>query len=109
MSRPGYTVMPDLLSRIAQEYGTPAYVYELAAVSAAAAMLTADLPVPSGLMYSLKANPHPAVVGRLVTGGNGAEVSSPGELAAALDRQAAHQKRSCTPDRARISSTWSGP
>ncbi|MFD8463174.1 type III PLP-dependent enzyme [Streptomyces antimycoticus] len=92
MSRPGYTVMPDLLSRIAQEYGTPAYVYELAAVSVAAAMLTADLPVPSGLMYSLKANPHPAVVGRLVTGGNGAEVSSPGELAAALDAGCSPEK-----------------
>ncbi|MBU7600086.1 type III PLP-dependent enzyme [Streptomyces sp. P38-E01] len=85
MSRPGEADRTGLLTRIAREYGTPAYVYDLAAVSSAAAALAADLPTDGGLMYSLKANPHPAVVGRLLVGGNGAEVSSTGELAAALN------------------------
>ncbi|WP_367125824.1 type III PLP-dependent enzyme [Streptomyces phytohabitans] len=84
MSRPGLAGAPELLSRIAREYGTPAYVYDLAAVGSAAVALTADLPAPSGLVYSLKANPHPDVVGRLLADVDGAEVSSSGELAAAL-------------------------
>ncbi|GAA3434169.1 type III PLP-dependent enzyme [Kutzneria kofuensis] len=75
---------PALLEDIARDYGTPAYVYDLDAVRAAYIALTADLPQPSDLLYSLKANPHPAVVEALVAVGAGAEVSSSGELAVAL-------------------------
>ncbi|MCK1798978.1 type III PLP-dependent enzyme [Streptomyces sp. XM4193] len=92
MSRPDDADRASLLTRIARQYGTPAYVYELDAVASAAESLTADLPADGGLLYSLKANPHPEVVARLLAGGAGAEVSSSGELAAAL-------AAGCPPDR----------
>ncbi|MGW2788092.1 type III PLP-dependent enzyme, partial [Streptomyces populi] len=63
---------------------TPAYVYDLAAVRSAHTRLRSWLPEPSELYYSLKANPHPAVVSTLHRLGCRAEVSSPGELDAAL-------------------------
>lgn len=63
---------------------TPAYVYDLAEIRHSFAMLHGALPQPSGLYYSLKANPHPDVVATLRELGTDAEVSSPGELAAAL-------------------------
>ncbi len=62
---------------------TPAYVYYLDELRAAHARLLAALPQPSTLFYSLKANPHPAIVGTLGRLGCSAEVSSPGELATA--------------------------
>lgn len=71
------------LADIADRYGTPAYVYDLTEVEAARHRLGAALPGDSRLYYSLKANPHPAVVARLADLGCGAEVSSPAELAAA--------------------------
>ncbi|WP_411104859.1 type III PLP-dependent enzyme [Streptomyces sp. cmx-4-9] len=64
---------------------TPAYLYDLAAVRSAHARLRSCLPEPSSLYYSLKANPHPAVVSTLHGLGCRAEVSSPGELDAALE------------------------
>ncbi|MFE5035967.1 hypothetical protein [Streptomyces sp. NPDC056683] len=64
---------------------TPAYTYDLAAVRSAHARLRSWLPQPSELYYSLKANPHPAVVSTLHGLGCRAEVSSPGELDAALE------------------------
>jgi diaminopimelate decarboxylase len=62
---------------------TPAYVYDLAEVRRAHAKLSAALPDPARLYYSLKANPHPAVVAALAELGCAAEVCSPGELAIA--------------------------
>ncbi|GGP78665.1 type III PLP-dependent enzyme [Saccharothrix coeruleofusca] len=64
---------------------TPAYVYDLAEVRRSHELLRRALPRPSGLYYSLKANPHPALLGCLRDRGCRAEVSSPGELRAALD------------------------
>ncbi|GAA0706679.1 alanine racemase [Dactylosporangium roseum] len=66
------------------ELPTPAYVYELDEVRRAHAELASELPAPSRLYYSLKANPHPAIVAALRAEGCHAEVCSPGELAAAL-------------------------
>src|SRR5258708_13377656 len=63
----------------------PAYVYDLDEVARAHRLLSDALPRPSTLLYSLKANPHPAVVRTLAALGCGAEVSSAAELAAALD------------------------
>ncbi|MYS24050.1 diaminopimelate decarboxylase [Streptomyces sp. DvalAA-14] len=63
---------------------TPAYVYDLAEIRANVARLRAALPEPSDLYYSLKANPHPEVLGTLRRAGTLPEVCSPGELAAAL-------------------------
>src|SRR5262245_25991159 len=71
-------------TRIAEEFGTPAYVYDLAAVRRAHGDLRAMLPDPSSLFYSLKANPHPLVVRQLHQLGCRAEVSSIGEVDAAL-------------------------
>ncbi|WP_431728001.1 type III PLP-dependent enzyme [Verrucosispora sp. TAA-831] len=65
-------------------FETPAYRYDLAAVRANHAALRAALPTPSRLYYSLKANPHPAIVATLHQAGCSAEICSPGELATAL-------------------------
>jgi diaminopimelate decarboxylase len=64
---------------------TPAYVYDLDELRRAHSLLRAALPQPSVLFYSVKANPHPAIVAALARLGCRAEVSSPGELATALD------------------------
>jgi diaminopimelate decarboxylase len=63
---------------------TPAYVYDLAEVRAGVKRLRAALPTPTGLYYSLKANPHPAVLATLRGAGVLPEVCSPGELDDAL-------------------------
>ncbi|MEU5373366.1 type III PLP-dependent enzyme [Streptomyces sp. NPDC005951] len=63
---------------------TPAYLYDLDRVRQAHHKLRSWLPEPSDLYYSLKANPHPDVVATLHALGCRAEVSSPGELDAAL-------------------------
>ncbi|GAA3698151.1 type III PLP-dependent enzyme [Nonomuraea antimicrobica] len=77
--------MPDTtLPAEAYKRGTPAYVYDLNEVERCHRTLVAALPQPSRLYYSLKANPHPAVVARLSRIGCSLEVSSAGELATAL-------------------------
>lgn len=63
---------------------TPAYVYDLDEVDRCCRLLREALPAPNALYYSLKANPHPAVVSRLHRRGCRLEVSSSGELATAL-------------------------
>jgi diaminopimelate decarboxylase len=72
------------LHELAERFGTPAYVYELADVRAAHRDLRAALPPASTLYYSLKANPHPRLVGALAELGCRAEVCSQGEVTAAL-------------------------
>jgi diaminopimelate decarboxylase/alkylation response protein AidB-like acyl-CoA dehydrogenase len=69
-------------------YGSPLFRYDLAEVRAAADDLRQALPDYAELFYSLKANPHPDIVEALRSSGCRAEVSSAGELAAAL--QAGH-------------------
>lgn len=69
---------------LATRFGSPLYVYDLDEVEAAHAALSAALPVPADLLYSLKANPHPAIVAELIRLGCGAEVSSVREIAAAV-------------------------
>jgi diaminopimelate decarboxylase len=75
----------DWLNGLANAVGTPAYVYDLAELRAAHADLLAALPMPSRLYYSVKANPHPLVGGVLAGLGCAAEVSSTGEVDAAID------------------------
>lgn len=72
---------PDTLAGLE----TPAYLYDLDEVRRCHRLLRAALPEPSELYYSLKANPHPAVVATLHEAGCLAEVCSPGELDTALD------------------------
>ncbi|MGC7097549.1 type III PLP-dependent enzyme [Amycolatopsis lurida] len=72
---------------LADRFGTPLFVYDLDEITAARRELTDALPEEFELFYALKANPHPEVVRALREGaGKGcrAEISSTGELAAAL-------------------------
>lgn len=78
-------------ARIAGEYGTPVYVYDLAEIRRAHAELRTHLPADSAVFYSLKANPHPEVVRELVRGGARPEVCSTGELDVALAAGASPQ------------------
>ncbi|GLF95634.1 phosphopantetheine-binding protein [Streptomyces yaizuensis] len=71
--------------RLVERYGSPLYIYDLARVRASLEDLRAALPQPSRIYYSLKANPHPGLVAELRRGGARAEVTSRGELAAALE------------------------
>jgi diaminopimelate decarboxylase len=73
------------VTALARRFGTPAYLYELTEIDAAVADLRLALPEPTLLYYSLKANPHPMLACALREAGCHAEISSTGELAAALD------------------------
>src|SRR5579885_3471468 len=68
-------------------YGSPLYIYELSAIRDAYHKLKEALPAPSQLYYSLKANPHPAIVSQLVQLGCSCEVSSINELHIALNSE----------------------
>ena len=73
---------------LAERFGTPLYVYDLDRVAASLLDLRQAVPADTIIFYSLKANPHPEIARALreVPGGRvGAELSSVGELAAALE------------------------
>ncbi|MEV5977392.1 type III PLP-dependent enzyme [Streptomyces sp. NPDC052114] len=76
------------LEELARHYGTPCYVYDLDRVEAARRDLAAQLPEGTEIFYAFKANPHVDLV-RALRAGPGpackAEISSTGELAAALE------------------------
>lgn len=67
-------------ARLAAEYGTPFYVYDLDAVDRALADLRRVLPARFHVAYAVKANPALAVVAHLASRGVGADVASGGEL-----------------------------
>ena len=67
----------------ADRYGTPCYLTELGELDRRAGELRSAFPEPWIALYSLKANPLPAVVGRLAQAGLGANVVSRGEWDAA--------------------------
>jgi diaminopimelate decarboxylase len=69
---------------LAASFGTPLYVYDLDALARRAARLRAALPDQVDIAYAVKANPSLAVIASLRAVGMGADVSSQGELAAAL-------------------------
>ena len=73
-----------LLAELADSYGTPLYVYDLAELRRAHADLRASVPVGTQVLYSLKANPNPDVVRELLGAGARAEVCSQRELDTAL-------------------------
>jgi diaminopimelate decarboxylase/alkylation response protein AidB-like acyl-CoA dehydrogenase len=66
-------------------YGSPLFRYDLAEVRRAVSALRWALPAYAMLFYSVKANPHPDVVAEARRGGCRAEVSSGGEVSAALN------------------------
>jgi len=69
---------------VAERWGTPTYVYDLAAVRRQHTALRSNLPSPGEVYFSLKANPHPDIAAEMASLGTHAEVSSSGELGAAL-------------------------
>lgn len=70
---------------LATDYDTPFYAYDLGAVERYTQELKASLPEGAQLYHSFKANPLPAVAGQIREGGARAEITSEGELAAALE------------------------
>lgn len=74
----------SLAYRLSEEYGTPLYLYDLTDVDQRIAELRRVLPRAARLFYSMKANPLPAVAAAAQLAGCGAEISSAGELAAAV-------------------------
>jgi diaminopimelate decarboxylase len=75
----------DALAEAAIRYGTPAYVYDLGCIRRRTERLIRALPAETGIRYSVKANPAPAVCRVIAEAGLDAEVSSAGELAVALE------------------------
>lgn len=73
------------ITEFTKTYGSPLYVYDLGRVDDAVNSLLTALPDGSILYYSFKANPHPFVAEALRQAGCRAEVSSTGELSAAID------------------------
>ncbi|WP_194904240.1 hypothetical protein [Catenulispora rubra] len=73
----------ETLALAAERYGTPAYVYDLDRVRAHADHLTRTLPGVQ-IRYSVKANPNAAICRAVAERGLGAEVSSAGEFATAV-------------------------
>lgn len=82
-AQPGSGTDQPLL-RHADRFGTPLLVHDTAVLRQRADRLRRVLPAGSRLLYSLKANPLPAVVAVLQESGCGTEVSSPAELAVAV-------------------------
>jgi diaminopimelate decarboxylase len=74
----------ELARELVDRFGAPLYAYDLDEVDRRVAELRGALPEGSTLLYSLKANPLPAIVALVAAQGLGAEVSSPGELQVAL-------------------------
>lgn len=74
---PWWIARRDALLAVAQ---TPAYVYDVASIDAAAARLK-GLTNVDRVFYAIKANDHPAILRRLHAAGLGLECVSPGELA----------------------------
>ncbi|MFD6951503.1 diaminopimelate decarboxylase [Nocardiopsis sp. TSRI0078] len=71
-------------ARLAEEFGTPLFVYDAQTAERSYAALRRALPEGVDIMYSLKANPNVSVCALLGSLGAGAEVSSHAELVTAL-------------------------
>ncbi len=84
--REAYLYCDDVpLVHIARACGTPTYVYSLDSILARAAVLRGALSGRDALVcYSVKANPHAAILTALARAGLGADVVSGGELTRAL-------------------------
>lgn len=72
------------LADLAEQAGTPFYVYDCALIGARVDALRAALPADLGLHYAIKANPLPAVVAHLAGLVDGLDVASSGEMERAL-------------------------
>jgi len=73
-----------LVSRLAEEHGTPLYVYDAGILRRRLADLRAAVPSRVEVYYSAKANPNPEVIRVFVDAGAGVEIASAAELLRAL-------------------------
>jgi len=73
------------MSSLAEEFGTPLYIYDRAAIERRVNRLRELLPSGVALHYALKANPLPGLVQFLADLVDGMDVASAGELQLALD------------------------
>lgn len=72
------------LNRLLQAQATPAYIYSQAILDENLAQLRSALGAQFDIYYSIKANPHPAILRHFVLAGCGLELASRGELQRAL-------------------------
>jgi len=70
---------------LGDDFETPLYFYDLEVIRQNARELRAALPREARLYYSVKANPHPAIVREPSNEGASSEISSIGELRVALE------------------------
>jgi diaminopimelate decarboxylase len=68
---------------LAKTYGTPLYIYDAEVMERQFSLLRAALPPAIEIYYSIKANPHSAVIAVLLGMGAGCEIASGGEYALA--------------------------
>jgi diaminopimelate decarboxylase len=68
------------VSRLAEQFETPLFVYDAAVLRDRLEALRAALPARVEVYFSVKANPNPAVVGVFVAAGTGLEVASGAEF-----------------------------
>jgi diaminopimelate decarboxylase len=80
------------VSALAQEYGTPLFVYDQRVLDRKWELLQKTLPQEFSVHYSVKANPNPAIIRYFLSKGAGLEIASGGELYLAL-------KAGCSPER----------
>ena len=80
------------VSDLAEQFGTPLFVYDQAIMEANVARLREAYPSKFDLFYSIKANPNSAILKCFLKQGCGLEIASAGELYQAL-------KAGCAPER----------
>ncbi len=72
---------PEILLRIAEEYGTPTYVYFESVIRERCRQMKSQLEsLPSRLLYAMKANPHPEITRIIHKEGIHLETVSGGEV-----------------------------
>ena len=67
------------VTSIVGQHGTPIFIYDLAVLSKRLAQLRDVFPREFAIYYSVKANPHPAILAHCVRHGCGLEIASKGE------------------------------
>jgi diaminopimelate decarboxylase len=77
--------LADAARAAAGQFGTPLYLYDLARLRADVAGIAAAFPDPWVRLYSMKANPLPALVAEVAAGGFGVSAVSRGELALSME------------------------
>lgn len=77
--------LADAARAAAGQFGTPLYLYDLERLRADIAGIAAAFPNPWIRLYSMKANPLPALVAEIAAGGFGVSAVSRGELALAAE------------------------